>query len=182
MTKAKISKWSQKAYSAFRRTDPYPVSRERLCLDLHFHNCRQEQIFAEIYATKKKLVVAPQKYINVTHMEEKHAYFGEALDIFQKFGLIPLMEHRQNYDVNAIAQFYSTLFIHMQSSTEGVLKWMTRKVFLTATWSEFAEFLVIPFSLAAGQMVGVFMVLKLLILRSWSLSTLKGGEPLGCES
>ena len=89
-------------------------------------------------------MVAPQKYINVAHMEEKQVYFGEALDICQKFGLVPLMEHRQNFDVTAIAQFYSTLFIHMQSSTEGVMKWMTRDVFLTATWSEFAELLGYP--------------------------------------
>src|SRR3954471_21604879 len=82
-------------------------------------------------------------------MESKLEYFGEALEICRKFGLIPIMEHHQKFGETSIAQFFSTL--HMETDPiNGTLKWMTKNQLLTATWSEFGALLGYPISPKKG--------------------------------
>ena len=68
----------------------------------------QEQIYLEVYKTFQN-PVCPQKYINIGAMENNLVYFGEALEICRKFGLLPIMKLCNNYDIDLIVQFYTTV-------------------------------------------------------------------------
>ena len=77
--------------------------------------------------------------INIDHMDENPAYFGEAKAICVEFGLIPLMEFSHCFDEDLVAQFFAT--VKMSESEEGdrTLQWMTHDQVLSTAWQEFAS-------------------------------------------
>jgi hypothetical protein len=67
--------------------------------------------------------VVKQHHINVDHMRKNHEYFGEALAMCEKFGLLPLLEFTQNWDEESVVQFYST--VYFIENEEKTIKWLT---------------------------------------------------------
>ena len=86
--------------------------------------------------------ISPEKYINLEVMENNPVYFGEALEICRRFGLIPIMRLCNNYDEELIIQFYTT--VHFGGEDDKTLTWMTKDQVLTAHWSEFATLIGYP--------------------------------------
>jgi hypothetical protein len=85
--------------------------------------------------------VVKQHHINVDHMRKNTEYFGEALAMCEKFGLLPLMEFTQNWD-EELVQFYTTVFF--TENEQKTIKWLTNGQLLEATWSKFGEALGYP--------------------------------------
>jgi hypothetical protein len=71
-----------------------------------FHRHEQELIMNEKYANLMTKV-APQTVMCMVHLSDD--YFVDALWICKKLGLIPLMTIQQDYNVQVIQQFFSTL-------------------------------------------------------------------------
>jgi hypothetical protein len=70
-----------------------------------------------------------QHYLSIDHMVSKRNYFGEAMDICEEFGLLPIMQLRCNYDVD-----FST-------SKPQMIRWMTKDKHFEASWVEFVKIL-----------------------------------------
>ena len=83
--------------------------------------------------------VPEQRYFDIEHMRKHQAYFGEALEMCERFGLLPIMEVKCDYVELMIAQFYAT--VHFGTDDVRTLKWMTKDKVLTSTWGRFAELL-----------------------------------------
>jgi hypothetical protein len=101
----------------------------------------QAYVFQDCYA-KFKNPVPTQHAIDLDHLRSKPNYFGEALEICERFGLLPIMDTVCDYDVSMIAQFYAT--VHFGGDDEKTMKWMTNGRFLTSTWDRFSELLGYP--------------------------------------
>jgi hypothetical protein len=109
--------------------------------DENFWSRSQEEIYAHIYLPMKNRVVK-QHHINVDHMRKNTKYFGEALEMCEEFGLLPLMEFTQNRDQELVVQFYTTVFC--TEDEHNTIKWLTNGQLLEATWAEFGEALGYP--------------------------------------
>ena len=91
--------------------------------------------FYEEYPTHKNKVVQ-QFSISVPHMQANMAYFGEALEVCEQFGLLDFIEINEDYDEHLVGQFFATLFFHNEDDRK--ITWMTKNQVFTATWAEFA--------------------------------------------
>ncbi|KAK1679295.1 hypothetical protein QYE76_040143 [Lolium multiflorum] len=95
--------------------NPYLVPRNpRLCPNNYFYQANQERIYNEVYGTKE-FNCFPQYSINMDKLRSKPEYFGEALEICEEQGLIPLMTFSHNYSKEVICQFYATCFLMRMS-------------------------------------------------------------------
>jgi len=95
----------------------------------------------ELYILFKKMVV-PQCHIHVDLMEKNEDFFGEALDMYNRYSLCHIMEVRNNYDEKFTAQFYST--VSFGTNEVLTLKWIIDDRALEYTWVEFMELLGYP--------------------------------------
>ena len=48
-------------------------------------------------------------------MQANMAYFGEALEVCEQFGLLDLIEINEDYDEHLVGQFFATLFLDRKS-------------------------------------------------------------------
>jgi hypothetical protein len=101
----------------------------------------QERIFNEVYG-KKKARLGPMHSINVALMDKDPEYIGEAKEICEEFGLLPLMQFNHDIDEDIIAQFYA--MVHLDLTNERELIWMTKDKLMKATWAQFGECLGYP--------------------------------------
>jgi hypothetical protein len=124
-------------YSELRLVDPYANPHHARVANPHFYTDTQARIYHDIYLARKTKVVE-QHTLNMTHLR-KHAYFAEAMQICEEFGLQPLMEFNYKYDDYLITQFYAT--IHFGDDEDRRVTWMTRDVVLSASWCEFGRLL-----------------------------------------
>jgi hypothetical protein len=74
-----------------------------------------------------------------TLKSSKPEYFGEALEICEEQGLIPLMTFSHNFSKEVICQFYATVVFLEDEGGFRTLKWMTKEFVMEATWQEFAR-------------------------------------------
>ena len=86
--KTVMKKWPQHAYTELRQENIYDQPRSRHLTYSRFYTSMQEQIYLEVYRTFLH-PISPQKYINLATMENNHVYFGQALQLCKKFGLLP---------------------------------------------------------------------------------------------
>ncbi|KAK1663542.1 hypothetical protein QYE76_051701 [Lolium multiflorum] len=122
-----------------RRIDPYLVDKNyRLCRNTYFYHPNQDRIYNEIYGTKE-FNCCPQCSISMDKLRSKSEYFGEALEICEEQGLIPLMTFSHNYSKEVICQFYTTVVFLQDEFGVRSLKWMTKEYVMEATWEEFAQ-------------------------------------------
>jgi hypothetical protein len=75
--------------------------------------------------------------INIKHMDKYPEYFGEAKEICEEFGLLPLMEFSHDYDGDLIAQFFA--IIHLKKTNDHEVTWMTRDKLMRGTCAQFIE-------------------------------------------
>jgi hypothetical protein len=135
-----IDKYSLAEYTEYRKIDTYTIERNSRVTDENFRSRSQEEVYTRIYLPMKNRVVK-QHHINVDHMRKNTEYFGEALAMCEKFGLLPLMEFTQNWD-EELVQFYTTVFF--TENEQKTIKWLTNGQLLEATWSKFGEALGYP--------------------------------------
>ena len=64
-------------------------------------------LMREFYNQLKKWKVCPQKAIDFAHLEERHAYFGQAVQVVDCLGLRKLMTTQCNYNVAYVHQFFA---------------------------------------------------------------------------
>ena len=101
-----------------------------------FHHREQELIMNEKYA-HLKTKVAPQTVMCMKHLSDD--YFADALWICKKLGLIPLMTIQQDYNIQVIQQFFSTLVFCQQDTID--FYWMTGNTPCQSTMVEFGALL-----------------------------------------
>ena len=133
--------WPTRAYVELRQGNPYVFSKDKRWKDPKFYTQQQRLIYDEVYETFKKMVY-PQKYISIEKMTSNPDYFGEAYDICTRFGLLPIMQLRQNFSEEIVAQFYATVSFHGENADE--MTWMTLDRKLKSTWQEFGNILGYP--------------------------------------
>ncbi|KAK1661400.1 hypothetical protein QYE76_049559 [Lolium multiflorum] len=122
-----------------RGVNNYMVPRNtRLCPNNLFYHPNQERIYHEVYGAKE-FNCCPQFSINMDKLPSKPDYFGEALEICEEQGLIPLMTFTHNYSKEVICQFYATAVFLQEESGARSIKWMTKEHVMEATWDEFAR-------------------------------------------
>ena len=142
--------WPTRAYVELRQGNPYVFPRDKRWTDPKFYTKEQKHIYDEVYESFKKMV-CPQKYIFMEKMTSNPNYFGEAYAICTRFGLLPIMQLRQNFSDEMVAQFYATVSFHGEN--DDAMTWMTLDKKLTSTWQDFGEMLGYPFG-EDGQSIG----------------------------
>jgi hypothetical protein len=121
------------------RINPHLVPRNpRLCSNDYFYHPNQEKIYNEIYGAKE-FNCCPQFSISMDKLRSKPEYFGEALEICEEQGLIPLITFTHNYSKEVICQFYGTVVFIEDEFGFRSLKWMTKEHVMEATCEEFAN-------------------------------------------
>ncbi|KAK1665502.1 hypothetical protein QYE76_053661 [Lolium multiflorum] len=122
-----------------RGVNPYLVPKNsRLCPNNFFYHADQERIYNDVYGSKE-FRCCPQYSINMDKLQDKPEYFGEALEICEEQGLIPLMTFSHNFSKEVICQFYATVVFLEDEGGFRTLKWMTKEYVMEATWQEFAR-------------------------------------------
>ncbi|KAK1678322.1 hypothetical protein QYE76_039170 [Lolium multiflorum] len=122
-----------------RGANPYIVPKNsRLCPNTFFYHADQERIYNDVYGSKE-FRCCPQFSINMEKLQAKPEYFGEALEICEEQGLIPLMTFSHDYSKEIICQFYATVVFLEDEDGFRSLKWMTMEHVMEATWEEFAR-------------------------------------------
>jgi hypothetical protein len=64
-------------------------------------------------------------------------YFGEAQEICEEQGRVPLMTFTHDYSKEVICQFYATVVFPEDENEVRLLKWMTKEHVMEVTWEEF---------------------------------------------
>ena len=128
-------------YSELCQRNPYIFHREARWTDPDFYTREQKRAFDEVYMTFDN-IVCPRQYIKEQRMLDYPEYFGESYNIYNRFGLLPLMRLHLNFDINLTAQFYSTVAFRGDNDEDMI--WMTRNRKIKASWHEFATLLGYP--------------------------------------
>jgi hypothetical protein len=87
----------------------------------------------------KQNIYVPVQWIDMGHLKKDRAYFGEALDLVEQFGIEDLITFHMDFDVELVAQFFAS--VHFHTDEERTLTWMTNGKRLTAKWKEFMQLL-----------------------------------------
>jgi hypothetical protein len=81
-------------YKKYRLENPYLIRRNPR-VDKNFHNKSQEDVCTNIYQQFKAPEVIMHHTIELEEMQKDVEYFGEALAIWEEFGLIQLMTSKR---------------------------------------------------------------------------------------
>ncbi|KAM0827102.1 hypothetical protein ACQ4PT_068424 [Festuca glaucescens] len=106
-----------------------------------FWSKEQELIMSQIYDTFSTKV-CPMRAFDLEKMEQK-AYFNEKLWVAEKLRLHPLMELRQDYNIQLVHQFFAT--VYFGDSNDGYIYWITGNKPYKSTFRRFAAILGYPF-------------------------------------
>ena len=120
---------SFKEYSDYRKVDPYVVPRNPRFssngLNAWFSSTPyQLQVYNDVYVPLKR-PVPESGFFDIEHMRKNPTLFGEALDMCERFVLLPIMEVKCDYVELMVAQFYATLCT-LEPMMCCSLKWMTK--------------------------------------------------------
>jgi hypothetical protein len=83
----------------------------------------------EKYANLKNKV-APQTVMCMDHLSDD--YFADALWICKRLGLVPLMTRQQDYNIQVIQHFFSTLVFGQQDTVD--FYWMPETLLANLPW------------------------------------------------
>ena len=83
-------------------------------------------------------------WIDMNHMrqDKHHAYFGEALDLVEQFGIEDVISFHLDFGPEIVAQFFAS--VHFHPVEERTMTWMTNGQRITATWKDFMDLLQVP--------------------------------------
>ena len=83
----------------------------------------------------------PVQWIDMNHMkkDKNRAYFGEALDLVEQFGIEELLTFHMDFDPEIVAQFFAS--VHFHTDEKRSMTWMTNGKRMTAEWKEFMDML-----------------------------------------
>lgn len=112
----------------------YVYNKAKTSNDDCFWTQEQELIMWQIYETFTTKV-CPMRALDFEKLGKK-AYFNEMLWVTEKLGLHPLMELRQNYNVQLIQQFFAT--VYFGNSNDDDIYWMTGNGRYNSTFRRFA--------------------------------------------
>ena len=131
---------SDKDFRALRRVNQYDLDRSpQYDESSFFYTEFQERTLKEVIMKKDRIFVE-QKHIDIHQKAQQNAaYFGEAKEICEELGLIPLMKFVKNYDPTLIAQLYAT--VHFSAGVNKSFTWMSRNNQCSATLAEFGALL-----------------------------------------
>ena len=122
-----------------RGANPYLLPRNaRQCPNAYFHHISQEKIYYEVYGAKE-FKCCPQYSISMDKLRSDLDYFGEALEICEEQGLIPIMTFSHDFSREVICQFYATVVFLEDDGGYRSLKWMTKELVMEASWQDFAR-------------------------------------------
>lgn len=122
-----------------RGANPYLLPRNvRQCPNPYFHHVNQERIYTEVYGAKE-FKCCPQYSISMDKLNSDLDYFGEALEICDEQGLIPIMTVSHDFSREVICQFYATVVFLEDEGGYRSLKWMTKEHVMEASWQDFAR-------------------------------------------
>jgi hypothetical protein len=122
-----------------RGANPYLLPRNaRQCPNAYFHHINQERIYTEVYGAKE-FKCCPQYSISMDKLNSDLDYFGEALEICEEQGLIPIMTFSHDFSREVICQFYATVVFLEDEGGYRTLKWMTKEHVMEASWQDFAR-------------------------------------------
>jgi hypothetical protein len=88
----------------------------------------------EKYAILIKNNVSPQDVMDMAHLEG-HPYFHDALWIYHKLGLVPLMKIQQYYNIELIHKLYSTIVFGESERVD--FQWMIGDICCNSDMIEF---------------------------------------------
>ena len=75
----------------------------------------------------------------MNHLRKDRAYFGEALDLVEQFGIEEFITFHMDFDLEILAQFFAS--VHFHTDEERTMTWMTNGKRMSTKWKEFMEML-----------------------------------------
>jgi len=140
--RSNYAKMALHKYIEYREVNPYlsPRSPQMASSGVNawFYTPSQVYVFQDCYGKKLK-PVPEQRAVDVDYMRKNPGYFGEALEMCEKFGLLPIMQVQCDYVQKLIAQFYATVYMGVDDAR--TLTWMTKNKVLSCSWARFAQLL-----------------------------------------
>jgi hypothetical protein len=101
--------------------------------------CQNQQlIYEEIYRPMSQRVCY-MHVLDISHLQKKPEYFGEALEITKQLGLFNLMGIRCQYNEKIIQRFYATLCFENDEAI--TFKWMAGNTMRHSNFYEFVKLL-----------------------------------------
>lgn len=87
-----------------------------------FWTKQQNLIYIDVIKSKHNIYV-PMQWIDMNHLRKDRAYFGEALDLVEQFGIDDFIMFHMDFDPEIVAQFFAS--VHFHTDEERTMTWMT---------------------------------------------------------
>ena len=116
--------------------NPYQGVQGGALVGRPFWKKEQSLIYVDILKAKKNLFVVV-KSIDITLMEKDPAYFGEAVALCHRWGLIAIITFNKDYDVELVAQLYAT--VHFHANEERSMSWRAGRRRFKVDWKDFMD-------------------------------------------
>ena len=130
-----LMKLPKRQYEALRWDEnPYEAERDSEANGM-FHTLIQQNIYLQVIVPLETKI-APQRAIDFGHIKANKEHFVNIFETCDRLGLVDIMQFKQDYNVQLVTQFYSTLFLEKDESRH--FRWMTEEVECRAPLSEFA--------------------------------------------
>ncbi|KAE8801922.1 hypothetical protein D1007_22432 [Hordeum vulgare] len=130
---------SSKDFWMSRKANPYGDLQ-----DPSLHNCpfwarKQLSVYHDILKDRENLYVANVKSMDVEYLQQNVGYFGTALQLCEKLGILNIMQFNKDFDPDIVVVFFAT--VHLGTDEDMTFTWMTNGRLLSAPWKSFMNLL-----------------------------------------
>jgi hypothetical protein len=113
---------------------------QRTAFDPRFWKIEQQDIYESVFLLPRTHMCSPQKYVDLAFTAKHEQKFGPGvMDNIAAKGLESIMTFKQNWNEEAILQFYATCFFATDAARP--VHWMTGGQRLSCTFAKFANLL-----------------------------------------
>ncbi|KAE8815961.1 hypothetical protein D1007_06498 [Hordeum vulgare] len=104
-----------------------------------FWNRKQLSVYNDILNPRENLFLPHVKSIDVEYLQRNERYFGTALSLCEKLGILNIMQFNKDFDVEIIVVLFAT--IHLGTDEDRTLSWMANGGLLFAPSKSFMQLL-----------------------------------------
>ena len=117
-----MSKLSLREYGTYRKVNPYHLPQDLELVGTQFWNKSQSAMLFDVLKATKNLVVPNVRTVSLEFMRVDLGYFGEALDLYDQFGITGIISFNKDFDAELVAQFFAT--VYFSTNADRTMTWM----------------------------------------------------------
>ena len=89
-------------------------------------------MYNDVLKERRNLYVPNVKTVSLEYMRTDMAYFGEALDLCDQFGISYIISYNKDFDAELVAQFFATIYFNTKQ--DRTLTWMCHDRRVSCKW------------------------------------------------